>query len=164
MSRAKDLPRSAGSGRNLKAIFLFAALTWCALLCHAASAQQATAQDYEGTFGGTYRANQGLTRVVIVIEALSDSEVGARYVFYPDNSNRAVPNGEFLLQGAVDAKTGKLVLVGKEWVVHPKDYVMVDVACTLASDRKTLTGQVYLPQDKTTKFEFKAARWSRTPP
>ncbi len=154
--------RPAVVGKLLKGALL-AAILWCGVLCHAAMAQQATAHDYEGTYGGTYRANQGLTRVVLVLEALSDTEVGARYVFYPDNSNHNVPTGEFLLQGAVDAKTGKLVLIGKQWIEHPKDYAMVDVTCLLDADRKTLTGQVYLPQDKTVKFEFKTARWSRMP-
>ncbi len=158
-----NFSRPAVVGKWLKRTLL-AAVLWCAVLCHAATAQQATAHDYEGTYGGVYRANQGLTRVVLVLEALSDSEVGARYVFYPDNTNRNVPTGEFLLQGTVDEKTGKLVLVGKEWIEHPNGYAMVDVACTLASDRKTLTGQVYLHTDKNTKFEIKVSRWSRLPP
>ena len=63
----------------------------------------------------------------------------------------------------MDGKTGKLVLVGKQWIEHPKNYAMVDVTCLLDTDRKTLRGQVYLPQDKIAKFEFKAARWSRMP-
>lgn len=155
-------PHSAVVGRPLRGILL-AAILLCAGFGHAATVEQTTARDYEGTYGGVYRANQGLTRVVLVLEALSDTEVGARYVFYPDNSNRNVPSGEFLLQGTVDGKTGKLVLVGKQWIEHPKDYAMVDVTCLLDADRKTLTGQVYLPQDKTVKFEFKTTRWSRMP-
>ncbi len=160
---ALTFPRSPAVGKWLQTMLL-AALGWGAGFCHAATAQQATAQDYEGTYGGVYRAGQGLTRVIIVIEAISDSEVGARYVFYPDNSNHNVPTGEFLLRGTVDGKTGKLVLIGKEWVEHPTGYAMVDVSCLLANDRKTLTGQVYLHEDKNTKFEFKVARWSRMPP
>ena len=160
---ALTFPCSPVVGKRLKAALLVA-VAWGAGFCHAAVAQQATAQDYEGTYGGVYRANQGLTRVVIVIEALSDSEVGARYVFYPDNSNHNVPTGEFLLQGTVDSKTGRLVLIGKQWIDHPLNYAMVDVACLLSNDRKTLNGQVYLHEDKNTKFEFKVARWSRMPP
>lgn len=159
---ASTFPRSAAVGKSLKGLLL-AAMILCAGFGHAATAQQTTARDYEGTYGGVYRANQGLTRMVLVLEALSDTEVGARYVFYPDNTNHNVPSGEFLLQGTVDGKTGKLVLVGKQWIEHPKDYAMVDVTCLLDADRKTLAGQVYLPQDKTVKFEFKAARWSRMP-
>ena len=97
------------AGKSLRGLLL-AVMILCAGFSHAATAEQTTARDYEGTYGGIYRANQGLTRVVLVLEALSDTEVGARYVFYPDNSNPNVPSGEFLLQGAVDAKTGKLVL------------------------------------------------------
>ena len=163
MTDILTFPRSGVAGKWLKTM-LFAAAAWCAGFCHVAKAQQATAQDYEGTYGGVYRANQGLTRVVIVLEALGDSEVGARYVFYPDSSNPNVPSGEFLAQGTVDGKTGKLVLTGKQWIVHPTGYVMLDVACLLAGDRKTITGQVYLHEDKSIKFDFKVARWSRMPP
>ena len=160
---ALTFARSTAAGKFWRTSLLAAAM-WCAGFCHPALAQQATAHDYEGTYGGVYRANQGLTRVVLVLEALSDTEMGARYVFYPDNSNHNVPTGEFLLQGTVDGKTGKLVLVGKQWIEHPPNYAMVDVTCLLDADRKTLTGQVYLPQDKTVKFEFKTTRWSRMPP
>ena len=132
-------------------------------LCGAAAAQQTTATDYEGTFGGVYRANQGITRVVLVLEAINFNEVAARYVFYPDNSNHNVATGEFLLQGAVDEKTGRLVLVGKQWIDQPRGYVMVDVACQLSTDRKSLSGQVYLHEDKSVKWDFRAARWSRQP-
>ena len=132
-------------------------------LCRTAAAQQAVATDYEGTYGGTYRANQGLTRVVLVLEAVNRDEVAARYVFYPDNTNHNVATGEFLLEGAVDEKTGRLVLVGKQWVDQPRGYVMADVACTLSPDRRSLSGQVFLHEDKSVKWDFRAVRWSRLP-
>ena len=156
MSASKFL-RVVAAGKWLVIFFVAAGL------CRAATAQQTTATDYEGTYGGVYRANQGFTRVVLVLEALNYNEVAARYVFYPDNSNHNVATGEFLLKGSVDDKTGRLVLVGKEWVDQPRGYVMVDVACELSPDRRSLNGQVYLHEDKSTRWDFRATRWSRQP-
>ena len=106
MNASKFL-RVAAAGKWLAVLFVAAGL------CRGATAQQTTATDYEGTYGGVYRANQGITRVVLVLEAVNRAEVAARYVFYPDNSNHNVATGEFLLGGTVDEKTGRLVLVGK---------------------------------------------------
>ena len=107
-----------------------------------ASPAATTAQAYAGTWAGTYSANQGLTRVVVVIEPTGTQAFTGHFLFYPDNSNPQVPSGHYTVSGTVDAASGGMTFVGVEWLIRPSTYVFVGFAGNAAADLRSMAGEV----------------------
>jgi hypothetical protein len=103
---------------------------------------QTTAYSYEGTWEGTYKAAQGITRVVLVIQPLDESHIRGHYLFYADNSNEKVPSGYYTIAGAVDSATGRLSFDGNKWIRQPLGYVFAAFSGSLADNGMTFSGDV----------------------
>ena len=86
---------------------------------------------------GRYTCGQGLTGVVLTIDAQRSGEAIATFEFGPLPENPRVPTGSYKLTGHLRlAKDGtlELELVPDQWLDQPSGYVMVGV--TAVSDRR----------------------------
>lgn len=111
------------------------------LLGAASASAQPTALEYGGTWEGTYRAAQGITRVVVVLEPADHRTVRGHFIFFADNSNRPVPSGHYTITGSVDS-AGVLSFDGVEWVIRPAPYIFAGFAGSLSPGLMTWSGKV----------------------
>jgi hypothetical protein len=103
-----------------------------------------TAKSYAGTWAGTYTAGQGLTGVVVVLEAVDNTRLKGRFIFFPDNSNPSVPSGHYTMGGSVNPVSGKITMKGLQWVIRPSGYIFVDLSGLIKPDLKVINGDVFL--------------------
>ena len=95
----------------------------------------------KGTWKGTYVENQGLTRCRFVIKQISkDGFASGMFYFSAAPTNPKVPSGSYSLIGGYDLTTGKVVLEGNEWIVHPSGYNFCDFTGYLDLYNKCIVG------------------------
>ena len=100
-----------------------------------------------GTYKGTYKANQGITGVTLVLEGTT-----GKFYFYAVEENPNVPSGVFTTTNTYNPKTGLMEIKGAEWVIKPSNYVTVDFAGEYKNGK--YNGYV----DSNTPFSFNLTR------
>ena len=97
----------------------------------------------KGKWTGTYIANQGKTRVNIDIRAVTlDGFIRkGTFHFSAVPTNPSVPTGSYTLKGGFDKQTGEVVFAGNEWLIHPSDYIFIEIhAWVDLANRKIVSG------------------------
>ena len=80
-----------------------------------------------GTWQGTYVANQGKVGLDLIIYDCDGTDVRAYFYFYPLSAEN--PNsysGVYKMEGYLESED-HLILNGKEWIVHPDNYIFLDI-------------------------------------
>lgn len=100
-----------------------------------------------GTWDGTYKCAQGLTKLTLVIQAKSTTEIGAVFVFSAHPQNPTTASGRFKMEGSLELSSingipDLLKLQGVEWINRPSNYEMVNLTGDVASSKRKITGNV----------------------
>jgi hypothetical protein len=103
-----------------------------------------------GVWEGSYMCRQGLTRLRLVIQAKSTSEVGAVFAFSAHPQNPNVPAGSFKMSGSLKVFNAvnvpdKLDLRATSWIRQPPGYSTVDLRGEVSPSRSKITGNVLFP-------------------
>ncbi|MFI8106361.1 serine/threonine-protein kinase [Streptomyces sp. NPDC086023] len=78
-----------------------------------------------GTWRGSYRCTQGLTRLDLTISGAGGTALKAVFAFSAHPDNPTVPTGSFTMIGSYE--DGRMVLRGDQWIVRPPGYLTVDL-------------------------------------
>ena len=100
----------------------------------------------KGTWKGTYVANQGQTKLVLKINAISKDcyLTSGTFNFSATPTNPNVPSGSYTLKGGYDKSTGKIALYGKKWIKRPNGYNFVNLDIVVNLEEKKLDGNYSL--------------------
>jgi len=95
-----------------------------------------------GLFTGTYRCNQGVTalRLVILDNPAMPGRITAVFSFAASATNPGQPAGSYAMEGTFEGNA--VQLNGRRWLEHPAGYVMVGLSGTYAAESQTLSGRV----------------------
>ncbi|WP_149541057.1 hypothetical protein [Siccirubricoccus phaeus] len=132
-------------------------LALAAGLAMAAGAAMAEPGEILGAWSGTYDCAQGLTGVTLTIAEAGRAHARALFHFYADPRNPRVPTGCFTMDGSYDAKTGALVLHGRDWLLRPSGYVVVDFLGRVDPAGREFSGRVQGPHCGSFRLERRAA-------
>ncbi|MFG2985920.1 serine/threonine-protein kinase [Streptomyces sp. NPDC048258] len=86
-----------------------------------------------GSWQGTYRCGQGLTRLDLTITSPGGRALEAVFAFSAHPDNPGVPNGSFTMIGSFES--GRMTLRGDRWINRPRDYLTVDLDAVVAGER-----------------------------
>jgi hypothetical protein len=103
----------------------------------ATGAPLTTADDWSGTWRGTYWCAQGVTGLTLSIKAVSEREVQAMFAFHAVAENPTVPSGAFEMSGVTGKRPGHLALTPIAWTDRPIAFVMV----SLEGDYDPISGE-----------------------
>lgn len=110
--------------------------------------QEEEAHELLGIYDGTYTAPQGITGVTIEIYKTPENVTKAKFSLYPVLANPRLPEGEYLMDVALDSKTNAVILTSYEWVDQPIGWVFVDFKGILEDE--TFSGDVLSGSDNST--------------
>ena len=68
--------------------------------------------------------------------------VRASFKFYGTSNNPNIPEGEYIMNGSYDKKSGKLHLGGVQWVNRPQNYDMVPLSGRIDTSEKSFVGRI----------------------
>ncbi len=102
-----------------------------------------------GTWQGSYKCAQGLTKLTLVITAKSTTEIDAVFLFSPHAQNPGTPSGRFNMQGTLEPSSSSavpdlLTLKATTWVNQPAGYSTVDLTGDVAPTKNKIEGNVIL--------------------
>jgi len=107
--------------------------------------------DLLGEWVGTYRANQGDTKLILeIIQQADDGAISAIFNFSALPTNPSVPSGSFKMVGGIDLENLFVVLEGTEWIEQPRNYRTIGLNGILYVDDN------YIQGDK--PYRFKVAK------
>lgn len=100
-----------------------------------------------GTWEGSYICTQGLTKLKLVIEVKSTTDINAVFLFSEHPSNLGGPSGRFRMEGYLEVFDSLdipdlLVLKGTTWINQPSGYQTVDLRGDVSSSNRKITGNV----------------------
>lgn len=103
-----------------------------------------------GTWEGSYTCSQGLTKLKLVIEAKSTTDINAVFLFSAHPQNPRVPSGRFRMQGTLEVFDSPdipdlLDLKATTWINQPSGYITVDLRGDISSSQRKITGNVTTP-------------------
>jgi hypothetical protein len=103
-----------------------------------------------GTWDGSYICGQGLTKLRLVIEAKSTTEINAVFLFSPHPQNPNVPSGRFRMVGTLEVFKSSdipdlLDLKATTWINRPSGYMTVDLRGDISKSQRKITGNVVNP-------------------
>jgi hypothetical protein len=103
-----------------------------------------------GTWDGSYICRQGLTKLRLVIEAKSTTEINAVFLFSPHPQNPNVPSGRFRMVGTLEVFNSSdipdlLDLKATAWINRPSGYETVDLRGDISKSQRKITGNVITP-------------------
>ncbi|WP_448572620.1 hypothetical protein [Trichothermofontia sp.] len=103
-----------------------------------------------GTWEGSYTCRQGLTKLELVIEAKSTTDIDAVFLFSAHPQNPGVPSGRFRMQGTLEIFNSPYIpdlldLKATTWINQPSGYGTVDLRGDVSSSRRRITGNVVTP-------------------
>jgi hypothetical protein len=101
-----------------------------------------SAEEWSGSWHGTYVCAQGVTGVTLAITPKNERKVTAVFSFYPVPQNPLVPSGEFTMTGRLRLRSGRLTLVGGQWTTKPPWYEMVGLDGSYYPNTGEYRGQV----------------------
>ena len=104
----------------------------------------ALAQAPPVTWTGTYACAQGTTAVALTVQPTGTANrADALFHFKADPAIPGVAEGCFAMSGTFDAR--HLRLQATDWILHPADYVTVDVVADVGPDGQSAQGVVKGP-------------------
>lgn len=92
-----------------------------------ASEENRKLDDFSGLYRGSYYANQGHTGLTLNVYKDETSNYKARFNFYSLPENPTVPSGEYLCDVEYNKDKDQYVIIGKEWIEKPSNYLFVDL-------------------------------------
>lgn len=103
-----------------------------------------------GTWEGSYTCSQGLTKLKLVIEAKSTTNIDAVFIFSAHSRNPGVPSGRFRMQGTLETFNSPdipdlLDLTATSWINRPSSYLTVDLRGDVSSSKRRIAGNVIGP-------------------
>jgi hypothetical protein len=103
-----------------------------------------------GTWEGSYTCHQGLTRLKLVIDAKSTTDIDAVFMFSAHPQNPNVPSGRFRMEGTLETFNSPdipdlLDLKGTAWMNQPSGWIMVDLRGDVSSSKQRIVGNVPSP-------------------
>lgn len=109
-----------------------------------------------GTWEGSYICPQGLTRLKLLINAKSTTNIDAVFMFSAHPRNPGVPSGRFRMEGTLEVFDSPempdlLDLKGTAWINQPSGWFMVDLKGDVSSSKRKITGNI--PQPGCSTFE-----------
>jgi hypothetical protein len=110
-----------------------------------------------GVWEGSYTCLQGLTRLKLVINAKSTTDIDAVFMFSAHPHNPNVPSGRFRMEGTLESFNSPempdlLDLRGAAWINQPTGWFMVDLRGDVSPSQRKITGNI--PQPGCTTFEL----------
>jgi hypothetical protein len=110
-----------------------------------------------GVWEGSYTCLQGLTRLKLVINAKSTTDIDAVFMFSAHPRNPNVPSGRFRMEGTLESFNSPempdlLDLRGTAWINQPTGWFMVDLRGDVSPSQRKITGNI--PQPGCTTFEL----------
>ncbi len=94
-----------------------------------------------GVWSGHYTATQGETSLELTIME-DNGAYSAIFAFGPLETNPTVPEGSFYMDVYFNPNTLEIQLIGREWIIRPSDYYMVDLIGSVSADFKQMSGDV----------------------
>jgi hypothetical protein len=95
-----------------------------------------------GQWRGTYVCGQGETALTLTVSDAGGGKLKARFDFGPLPENPLVPVGAFLMDGRLDARTGRIALRAGKWIDQPANYFTVDLDGYVEASGDHITGVV----------------------
>ena len=111
------------------------------VVCSGMVAQARDPLPIEGTWVGSYRCGQGVTGLILTIEAAASGLTGT-FRFHPTTENPRAQAGAYSVTGRFDPLIGELRLTPARWIEQPRGYGMVGLSGLLGPDGETLTGRI----------------------
>jgi hypothetical protein len=116
-----------------------------------------------GVWEGSYTCGQGLTKLKVLIDAKSKTNINAVFMFSSHPQNPGVPSGRFRMKGFLQTFNSPdmpdlLDLKGTEWINKPApwkgsiEWRVVDLKGDVSTSRGEITGNV--PQAGCGTFEL----------
>jgi hypothetical protein len=116
-----------------------------------------------GVWEGSYTCGQGLTKLKVLIDAKSKTNINAVFMFSSHPQNPGVPSGRFRMKGFLQTFNSPdmpdlLDLKGTEWINKPApwkgsiEWRVVDLRGDISTSRGEITGNV--PQAGCGTFEL----------
>lgn len=112
------------------------------LVCLGGKAFCQSATDAAGEWTGAYTCIQGQTSLQLGISMQPDGKLSALFRFGNMPSNRSVPDGCFVMNGAFDRETRRVILFPAQWRLRPPGFVMVGLEGKLDPDGRHFDGTV----------------------
>ena len=88
---------------------------------------------------GEYECAQGTTSLRLKIRAVHDDVVNAIFEFHHAPSGAF---GQYEMDGRVDARSRRVLLAPRAWIIHPHDYTMVGMDGTVSLFGDTFSGRI----------------------
>jgi hypothetical protein len=104
-----------------------------------------SADDWTGTWRGTYVCYQGATGLFLNVKRSGDNEVAAIFSFFAVPENPGVPSGEFEMTGRPGPQGDHLQLFPSAWITRPPGYVMVELDGDYDESSGAYSGRVLAP-------------------
>lgn len=106
-------------------------------------------ESLNGTWEGTYVCSQGLTKLKLVIEANSTTDIDAVFLFSAHPQNPSVPSGSFRMEGNLEVFDSPdipelLDLKATTWINRPSGYNTVDLRGDVSSSNRRISGDVIM--------------------
>jgi hypothetical protein len=103
-----------------------------------------------GTWEGSYICRQGLTKLKLIIEAKSTTNIDAVFLFSAHPQNPNTPSGRFRMQGTLEVFSSPdipdlLDSKATTWINQPSGFETVDLRGDVSSSRRKITGNVVNP-------------------
>jgi hypothetical protein len=100
-----------------------------------------------GTWEGTYRCSQGLTKLKLDIKVNNEEDIDAVFSFSEHPRNQRIPSGQFKMKGRytganTPSAAGILDLDATSWIQRPRGYKTVDLYGNIAASKDTISGAV----------------------
>jgi hypothetical protein len=95
-----------------------------------------------GEWNGKYVCRQGVTGLQLVIADKSGANPVTLIHFFPLPENPRAAEGCYTAVGSYQAGSGKFDLQHQDWVVKPRNYLMVDIHGSIDPAGQTLTGNL----------------------
>ncbi|HEY4172191.1 MAG TPA: hypothetical protein VGM42_04125 [Rhodopila sp.] len=103
------------------------------------SASEAIDQEYQGVY---FCARQVAHLTVKVFQRSDEGRRIALFVFGPNDNNRDIPGGSFMVEGLAELNGGKMTLSPVKWVLQPAGYSWFGLVGSSDDGGKTFSGQL----------------------
>lgn len=110
-----------------------------------------------GIWEGSYTCLQGLTKLKLLVDARSKTDIDAVFMFSAHPQNPGVPSGRFRMAGTLQTfnsldMSDLLNLRGVSWINQPSGWIMVDLKGDVSPSRRQIIGNI--PQPGCSTFEL----------